>query len=75
VCPIGEFGGQPTRPSDTFGACHLIGWFDGLDSVHWSHDRFRGWSGLALEGTLEKPTGYEGLKRGDLTAVPMDGGD
>jgi hypothetical protein len=40
-----------------------------------TYDRFRGWSGLALEGTPEKPTGYKGLKRGDLTAVPMNDGD
>jgi hypothetical protein len=37
--------------------------------------RFRGWSGLALEGTAEKPTGYTGLKRGDLAAVPMNDGE
>jgi hypothetical protein len=40
-----------------------------------TYDRFRGWSGLALHGTAEKTTGYKGLKRGDFTAVPMNGGD
>ena len=75
VCLIEELGGRPTRPGDTFGACYLIGWFDDLDSMNRTHDRFRGWSGLVLEGTAEKPTGYKGLKRGDLTAVPMNGGD
>jgi hypothetical protein len=43
--------------------------------MHRTHDRFRGWSGLALEGTAEKPTGYNGLKRGNLTAVPMNAGE
>jgi hypothetical protein len=75
VCLIEELGGQPTRPGDTFGACYLVGWFDDLDSMHRTYDRFRGWSGLALEGTVEEPTGYQGLKQGDLTAVPIiDGG-
>jgi hypothetical protein len=75
VCLIEELGGQRSRPGDTFGACYLIGWFDGVDSMRRAHDRFRGWSGLALEGTAEKPTGYKGLKRGDLTAVPRNGGE
>jgi hypothetical protein len=70
VCLIEELGGHPTRPGDTVGACHLIGWFDDLDSMHRTHDRFRGWSGLALEGTAERATGYKGLKQGELTAVP-----
>jgi hypothetical protein len=72
VCLIEEIGGHPTRPGDTFGACYLVGWFDDLDAMHRTYDRFRGWSGLALEGTAEQPTGYKGLKRGDLTAVPIN---
>jgi hypothetical protein len=71
VCLIEELGGHPTRPGDTFGACYLVGWFDDLDSMQRTYDRFRGWSGLALEGTAEEPTGYKGLKRGELTAVSM----
>jgi hypothetical protein len=71
VCLIEELGGQPTVPGDTFGACYLIGWFDDLDSMRRTYDQFRGWSGLALEGMAERPTGYKGLKRGELTAVRM----
>lgn len=74
VCLIEELGGRPTRPGDTFGACYLIGWFDDLNSMHQTYDRFRGWSGLALEGTAEKPTGYKGLKSGELTPVPLEKG-
>jgi hypothetical protein len=75
VCLIEELGGHSTRPGDTFGACYLIGWFDDLDSMHQTYDHFRGWSGLALEGTPELPTGYKGLKRGELTAVAMNDGE
>jgi hypothetical protein len=74
VCLIEEIGGRPTRPGDTFGACYLIGWFDYLVSMHRAYDRFRGWSGLALEGAAERPTGYQGLEGGDLTPVPPDDG-
>jgi hypothetical protein len=74
VCLIEEIGGRRTRPGDTFGACYLIGWFDDLNSMLRTHDRFRGWSGLALEGTAVKPTAYRGLKRRELTAVPMNDG-
>jgi hypothetical protein len=72
---IEELGGHPTRPDDTIGACYLIGWFDDLDSMHRTYDRFRGWSGLTLEGTAEQPAGYKGLKKGDLAAVPINRGD
>jgi hypothetical protein len=73
VCLIEELGGHP--PGDTFGACYLIGWVDDLDSMHKTHERFRGWIGLPLEGTEEKPNGYNGLARGDLTAVPTNDGE
>ncbi len=43
--------------------------------MHRTYDRFSGWSGLALEGTAEKPTGYKGVKSGDLTAGPINGRD
>jgi hypothetical protein len=48
---------------------------DDLDTMFPTHDRFCGRSGLALERTAEKPTGYKGLNRGDLTAVPMNDGE
>jgi hypothetical protein len=69
VCLIEELGGHPTKPGDTFGACYLVGWFGDIDAMHRAHDRHRGWSGLALEGPAEKPTGYRGLKADELTPV------
>jgi hypothetical protein len=69
VCMIEELGGRSTKPGDTFGACYLIGWFDNLGAMTAAHDRFQGFSGLALEGPPEKPTGFRGLKAGELTPV------
>jgi hypothetical protein len=69
VCLIEEIGGRPTKPGDTFGACYLIGWFDDIESMHQAHDRFRGWSGLALDGPAARPTAFRGLKGHELTPV------
>lgn len=69
VCMIEELGGRATRPGDTFGACYLVGWFDDIDDMNQAYDRYRGFSGLALDGPADKPTGYRGLKQGELTAV------
>ena len=71
VCMIQEFGGRPTRPGDTFGACHLVGWFDDTDQMAAAFDRHRGCSGLALDGPDDRPTGYRLLKAGELTAGSM----
>ena len=69
VCLIEELGGRPTKPGDTFGACYLIGWFDDLADMNAAYDRYRGFSGLALEGAPERPTGFRGLKAAELTPV------
>ena len=69
VCMIEELGGRPTKPGDTFGACYLIGWFDDIDAMFPAHDRFRGFSGLALDGPEDKPNGWRGLKANELTPV------
>jgi hypothetical protein len=69
VCLIEELGGRATRPGDTFGACYLLGWFDDMDSMHRAYDRFRGASGIALEGPADRPTWYKTLKANELTPV------
>lgn len=69
VCLIAEIGGRATRPGTTFGACHLIGWFDDIAAMEAAHDRHRGWSGLEFEGPADRPTGYRGLTATELTPV------
>lgn len=69
VCLIEELGGPPTRPGDTFGACYLIGWFDEVEAMESAYDRFRGWSGLALDGPVDRPTRFRGLSQTELTPL------
>lgn len=69
VCLIEELGGRPTKPGDTFGACYLVGWFDDIDAMHRAYDRYKGYSGLALEGPADRPTGFKGLAQHALRAV------
>jgi hypothetical protein len=71
VCMIEELGGRPTKPGDTFGACYLLGWFDDPDEMARAYDRYQGISGLMLDGPLEKPTGFRGLKANELTPVSV----
>lgn len=69
VCLIEELGGRPARPGDTFGAAYLIGWFDDIDAMNAAYDRFRGASGWTIDGPGTAPTGFRGLKAGELTPV------
>ena len=69
VCMIQEIGGRLTKPGDTFGACYLIGWFDDVAAMNLAYDRYKGFSGLALDGPADTPTGYRGLKRAELTPI------
>jgi hypothetical protein len=66
VCLIEEIGGHATKPGDTFGACYLIGWFDNLEAMNAAHDRFKGASGLTLEGLDDRPTGFHTLRIEEL---------
>ncbi|MFO0954284.1 MAG: hypothetical protein U0835_24625 [Isosphaeraceae bacterium] len=69
VCLIEELGGRAIRPGDTFGACYLVGWFDGVDAMERAYDRFKGASGLAVEGPDDRPTGYRTLAARELTPL------
>jgi hypothetical protein len=69
VCMIQEIGGRAAKPGDVFGACYAVGWFDDIAAMTRVQDRYKGWSGLVLDGRPEKPVGYRGLKQGELAAV------
>lgn len=72
VCMIQELGGRPSKPGETFGAAYVIGWFDDIESMQRTYDRYRGFSGLALDGPAGSPTGFRGLKRDELTPIDPD---
>ncbi len=69
VCMIQEVGGRPTKPGDTFGAAYVVGWFDDIAAMRSAYDRHRGWSGIALSGPAQRPTGFVGVKQGALKPV------
>lgn len=42
VCMIQEIGGRAVRKGGRFGACNLIGYFDDIDDMKKTYDRFHG---------------------------------
>lgn len=46
VCMIEEFGGRPVKAGESFSAAFVVGFFDSLDEMHTTYDRFAGHSGL-----------------------------
>jgi len=42
VCFIEEIGGYPVRAGDTFGAAHLLGFFDSVEEMHQVYEEHRG---------------------------------
>lgn len=51
VCFIHEFGGRPVRPGESFGAVHLIGYFDNVDEMEQTFDTYRGAQHLHVDKT------------------------
>ncbi len=50
VCFIEEIGGRRVEVGESFGAAHIIGWFDGIAVAEAVYDEHRGASGLRAEG-------------------------
>ena len=50
VCMIEEFGGEPVKAGESFGAAFIVGWFDDLDAMHKTYDKHRGHRGLTVDG-------------------------
>jgi hypothetical protein len=69
VCMIEELGGRSTKPGGTFGAAYVVGWFDDIAAMRSAYDRYRGWSGIELSGPAQRPTGFVGVKQGELKPV------
>jgi hypothetical protein len=48
VCLIEEFGGRPVKAGESFSAAFVVGYFDSLDAIHQTYDRYRGHTGLTV---------------------------
>ncbi|MBC8356728.1 MAG: hypothetical protein H8E66_32535 [Planctomycetes bacterium] len=68
VCMIQEFGGWATKPGDTFGVAHAVGWFDDLQEMHRTYDKYRGASGWQLQKVNDNVR-FVGAKQKDLSPV------
>lgn len=49
IVMIEEIHGRPTRAGETFGAAHVVGYFDDIKSMHDTYDRFEGHTGLVVD--------------------------
>jgi hypothetical protein len=48
VCMIEEFGGRPIQAGEHFSAAFLVGYFDSVEEMKRTYDRYSGHSGLAV---------------------------
>ncbi len=48
VCLIEEIGGRPIKPSESFSAAFILGFFDSIAEMEKVYDRYAGSSGLEL---------------------------
>lgn len=62
VCMIQEIGGRTVKPGDVFGAAYVIGWFNDLQDMDQTYDRFADLSGFSLD----EDKGYRGEKATEL---------
>ena len=49
VCMIEEFGGRRVRAGESFSAAFLVGYFDSIEEMERTYDRYAGATGLALD--------------------------
>jgi hypothetical protein len=57
VCMIQEFGGRPIKPGQSFSAAFLVGYFDSIEEMEKTYDRYAGHNGLAVSEKGWKLTG------------------
>lgn len=48
ICLIEEFGGRPIKAGESFSAAFVVGWFDSIDDMQKTYDKYKGHSGLAV---------------------------
>ncbi len=50
VCMIEEFGGRPVKAGGGFSAAFVVGYFDSREAMHEVYDRYKGATGLTVDG-------------------------
>lgn len=51
IVMIEEVHGKPVKAGESFGAAHVVGYFDTVEAMHAVHDRYKGHTGLAADRT------------------------
>jgi hypothetical protein len=51
VCMIEEFGGRPIKAGGSFSAAFIVGFFDSINEMHETYDRYAGHTGLTVSPT------------------------
>jgi hypothetical protein len=49
VCLIEEIGERPIQPGQSFGAAYIVGYFDSIEEMNATYDRYKGHSGLVAD--------------------------
>jgi hypothetical protein len=49
VCMIEEIGGRPVKPGDSFSAAYIVGYFDSIDEMNETYDKYAGYKGLEAD--------------------------
>ncbi len=49
IVMIQEIHGRPTRAGDSFGAAYVVGFFDTIEQMHATYDRYRGHTALEVD--------------------------
>lgn len=48
ICMIEEFGGRPIKAGQHFSAAFIVGYFDTIEEMHKTYDRYKGYTGLEV---------------------------
>jgi hypothetical protein len=57
VCLIEEFGGRPIKAGESFSAAFVVGFFDSIEEMQQTYDRYKGATGLKVTPDGWKLTG------------------
>jgi hypothetical protein len=49
IVMIEEIHGKPTKAGDSFSAAHIVGYFDNIEDMHKTYDRYKGHTGLSAD--------------------------
>ena len=51
IVMIEEIHGRPVRAGESFSAAHIVGWFDDIDDMRETYDRYRGHTSLSADAS------------------------